>query len=147
MNPQPDEEAARRRYSGDDYLEYELANEKSFLELGLLTLADAGFYQFESDLDASERRALDVGCATGALLAELRDRGWQTEGVELNGRQADYARRTRGLLVYGQTLEECSLRAASYTLINASHLIEHLRRPRSFWRKPAACLPRADGCF
>ena len=132
MNPQPDVEAVKRRYSGDDYLEYELANEKSFLELGLLTLADAGFYQFESALGAAPGRALDVGCATGALLSELRGRGWQIEGVEINGKQADYARRVRGLQVYGQPLEECSLPAGAYTLITASHLIEHLRRPRSF---------------
>ena len=176
MNPQPDAEAVKRRYSGDDYLEYELANEKSFLELGLLTLADAGFYQFESaptsgadqpapkvlsgkpactkrplrgnmpkaafgyagaerirnPLAGAPGRALDVGCATGALLSELRGRGWQVEGVEINGKQADYARRVRGLQVYGQPLEECSLPAGSYTLITASHLIEHLRRPRSF---------------
>ena len=132
MNPQPDAEAVKRRYGGDDYLEYELANEKSFLELGLLTLSDAGFYQFERTLGAAPGRALDVGCATGALLSELMGRGWQVEGVELNGKQADYARRVRGLPVYVQPLEECSLTAGSYTLITASHLIEHLRRPRHF---------------
>jgi SAM-dependent methyltransferase len=132
MNPQPDEEAVRRRYGGDDYLEYELANEDAFLELAMLTLADAGFYQFESSVAASRRRVLDVGCATGALLARLKERGWQAEGVEINGRQADYARRVRGLPVYGQPLEECSLDSISYTLIIASHLIEHLRRPGTF---------------
>ncbi|MDR2344171.1 MAG: class I SAM-dependent methyltransferase [Spirochaetaceae bacterium] len=132
MNPQPDAEAVKRRYSGDDYLEYELANEEAFLELGLLTLADAGFYQFEGGLDPAERRVLDAGCATGALLARLRARGWQAEGVELNERQADYARRVRGLRVYGQALEDIPLESCSYTLILASHLIEHLRRPRSF---------------
>ncbi|MDR2796208.1 MAG: class I SAM-dependent methyltransferase [Spirochaetaceae bacterium] len=132
MNPQPDAEAVKRRYSGDDYLEYEIANEKTFLELEMLALADAGFYQFESGLDLSGRRALDIGCATGALPAKLRERGWQAEGVEINGRQADYARRTRGLLVYERPLEENRLTAGAYTLITASHLIEHLRRPRVF---------------
>jgi 2-polyprenyl-3-methyl-5-hydroxy-6-metoxy-1,4-benzoquinol methylase len=132
MNPQPDAEAAARRYGGADYLEYEIANEKSFLNLALLALADAGFYQFEQTLPAARRRALDVGCATGALADNLRKRLWRVEGVEINRFQAEYARNTRGLTVYELPLEENALESRAYTLITASHLIEHLRRPRAF---------------
>jgi 2-polyprenyl-3-methyl-5-hydroxy-6-metoxy-1,4-benzoquinol methylase len=132
MNPQPDAEAVKRRYSGEDYLEYELANEKPFLNIALLALADAGFYEHEGTLNAGERRSLDVGCATGALAGWLQERGWQAEGVEINGWQADYARQTRGLRVYDRPLEENALETGRYTLITASHLIEHLRRPRDF---------------
>jgi 2-polyprenyl-3-methyl-5-hydroxy-6-metoxy-1,4-benzoquinol methylase len=132
MNPQPDAEAVSRRYGGEDYLEYELANEKSFLNLALLALADAGFYGYESSLCPVERRSLDVGCATGALAGWLRERGWQAEGVEINSWQAEYARRERGLSVYGKPLEENALERGGYTLITAFHLIEHLRRPRAF---------------
>jgi 2-polyprenyl-3-methyl-5-hydroxy-6-metoxy-1,4-benzoquinol methylase len=132
MNPQPDAEAVDRRYSGADYLEYELANEKAFLNLALLALADAGFYEYESALRPVEKRSLDAGCATGALAGWLSERGWQTEGVEVNSRQAEYARRERGLRVYGQPLEENALPRDGYTLITAFHLIEHLRRPRAF---------------
>ncbi|MDR3356349.1 MAG: class I SAM-dependent methyltransferase [Spirochaetaceae bacterium] len=132
INPQPCEDAVRRRYCGEDYLEYELANEEAFLTLGLLALRDAGFYQFERGLGGAERRVLDVGCATGALLSKLRERGWRAEGVEINRKQADYARRVRGLPVYGCPLEDAALPAGAYLLITASHLIEHLRRPRAF---------------
>jgi 2-polyprenyl-3-methyl-5-hydroxy-6-metoxy-1,4-benzoquinol methylase len=132
MNPQPDAEAVERRYSGADYLEYELANEEAFLNLAMLALADAGFYQFEQSLPVSRRRALDVGCAAGALPDNLRKRLWRAEGVEINRFQAEYARNARGLTVYGLPLEENALESRAYTLITASHLIEHLRRPRSF---------------
>ncbi|MDR2098373.1 MAG: class I SAM-dependent methyltransferase [Spirochaetaceae bacterium] len=132
MNPQPDEAAVKRRYSGADYLEYELANEKAFFNLGLLALADADFYQLERDLKPEERRVLDVGCATGALLGYLAERGWQAEGVEINGTQAEYARRTRGLVIHELPLAENKFSGGAYPVIIASHLIEHLRRPRAF---------------
>ncbi|MDR1149932.1 MAG: class I SAM-dependent methyltransferase [Spirochaetaceae bacterium] len=132
INPQPDEAAIKARYSGINYLEYELANEEAFLKLGLLSLADADFYRFESSLPAAGRRVLDIGCATGALLAYLAGRGWQAEGVEINAAQAEYARFVRGLDVRQLLLEENALESGAYSLIIASHLIEHLRRPRVF---------------
>jgi 2-polyprenyl-3-methyl-5-hydroxy-6-metoxy-1,4-benzoquinol methylase len=132
INPQPYEAAVKDRYSGINYLEYELANEEAFLKLGLLSLADADFYQFEGSLPAAGRRVLDVGCATGALLAYLAGRGWQAEGVEINAAQAEYARRVHGLDTRQLPLEENALKSGAYSLIIASHLIEHLRRPRAF---------------
>jgi 2-polyprenyl-3-methyl-5-hydroxy-6-metoxy-1,4-benzoquinol methylase len=132
MNPQPDEAAVKRRYSGADYLEYEIENEKAFFNLGLLALADAGFYGIEQGLKPEERRVLDIGCATGALPAYLSGRGWQAEGVEINEKQAEYARRERGLTIHGLPLEKNKFQSGRYSVIIASHLIEHLRRPRAF---------------
>ncbi|MDR0663286.1 MAG: class I SAM-dependent methyltransferase [Spirochaetaceae bacterium] len=132
MNPQPDEAAVKRRYSGADYFEYELENEKAFFNLGLLALADAGFYAIEEGLRPEERRVLDIGCATGALLGYLAGRGWRAEGVEINGKQAEYARRERGLTIHERPLEENQFPTGSFSVIIASHLIEHLRRPHSF---------------
>ncbi|MDR2803401.1 MAG: class I SAM-dependent methyltransferase [Treponema sp.] len=132
MNPQPDANAVKRRYSGENYLAYEIENEEAFLNLGLLTLADAGFYEFEHGLKANERRVIDAGCATGAILAFLEKRGWRAEGVEINRAQAEYARRSRGLTVHGLPLEENKLQTGAYTLITASHLIEHLPDPCAF---------------
>jgi 2-polyprenyl-3-methyl-5-hydroxy-6-metoxy-1,4-benzoquinol methylase len=132
INPQPCEAAIKERYSGVNYLEYELANENAFLNLALLSLEDAGFYEFEIGLNAAGRRVLDIGCATGALAAWMAERGWQAEGVEINKAQAEYARNARSLKVYGLPLEYNNLEAGAYTLVIASHLIEHLRRPRAF---------------
>ena len=135
INPQPLEEEIKRRYgerSGEDYLAYEIANEKAYLNLQLLALSDTGFEKPEKELFAKKNeapRVLDIGCATGSLLAHLRERGWKTFGVEISGPQAEYGRRERGLDISGLPLQQNHFPAAQFDVILASHLIEHLNDP------------------
>ncbi|GHT92037.1 hypothetical protein FACS1894140_3490 [Spirochaetia bacterium] len=145
MNPQPLPKVIRSRYQeghGKDYLSYELANEASFLRLQELALADAGFDEIEAALknrttpadeqvQAVRPRVLDIGCATGALLADLMKRGWTCAGVEISP-SAEYARRERFLDVRGLPLEENHFPDSSFDLVLASHLIEHLNNPAAF---------------
>ncbi|GHV12091.1 hypothetical protein FACS189491_04460 [Spirochaetia bacterium] len=154
MNPQPLLKAIRSRYQeghGNDYLSYELANEASFLRLQELALADAGFDEIEAALKNRTRpadeqtqagqftqpgqparpRVLDIGCATGALLANLMKRGWTCAGVEISP-SAEYARRERNLDVRSLPLEENHFPGSSFDLVLASHLIEHLNNPAAF---------------
>jgi SAM-dependent methyltransferase len=137
MNPQPLAAEVSRRYGGE-YLEYELANEGPFLELQLLALEDAGFGNLERELkgrpepEGGKPRVLDIGCAAGALLEELRGRGWDCTGVEICRAEAEYARRERHLDVRNLALEENRFPGDSFDLVLASHLIEHLNRPAAF---------------
>jgi len=152
MNPQPLQNEIKRRYgegSGQDYLAYELANEKAFLDLELLALNDAGFEKLEKVLFTNKGasgtnandinaygiyavRVLDVGCATGNLLAFLRQRGWETTGVEISEAQAEYGRRERKLDVRKEPLEDIRFPDGYFNAVIASHLIEHLNDPASF---------------
>jgi len=143
MNPQPLQDEIKRRYgegSGEDYLAYELANERAFLDLELLALNDAGFGKLEKELFANGKsanginavRILDVGCATGSLLAFLRQTGWETTGVEINETQAEYGKRERKLDVRKVPLEEIHFSDGYFNAVIASHLIEHLNDPASF---------------
>jgi SAM-dependent methyltransferase len=139
INPQPEQAEVARRYregSGAAYFSYELANEAAFLRLQELALRDAGFDELEAALKqgAAAPRVLDAGCATGALLAKLRDRGWACAGVELSP-SAEYARGERGLDVRSAGLEESRFPDASFDLVLASHLIEHLNDPAAFVRE------------
>ncbi|MDR2718484.1 MAG: class I SAM-dependent methyltransferase [Treponema sp.] len=147
INPQPRAADVERRYresSGNDYLAYELKNEAAFLELQKLSLADAGFDRIERELMERTGRkpsVLDVGCATGALLAFLQDRGWQTTGVEISP-SAEYARTERGLDVRSQSLEDCRFPPESFDLALASHVVEHLNNPATFIRQTWQLLRR-----
>ncbi|MDR2159838.1 MAG: class I SAM-dependent methyltransferase [Treponema sp.] len=154
INPQPPGGAVLNRYReghGADYLAYELANEKNFLALQELGLADAGFGELEETLlqraaaGRREAEVLDIGCATGALLCALRERGWRCRGIEISP-AAEYARRERGLEVSGLPLEENHFQDSSFDLVLASHLIEHLNRPADMVREAYRIL-RPGGRF
>jgi 2-polyprenyl-3-methyl-5-hydroxy-6-metoxy-1,4-benzoquinol methylase len=135
-NPRLKEEEIIQRYSetyGNDYLSYELKNEATFLKLQQLALQDAGFYKCEKTLFCAKNTpsVLDIGCATGALLAYLRERNWRVTGVEISP-SAEYARSERSLDVRSTPLEECKFPDNSFDVVLASHLIEHLNDPRVF---------------
>jgi 2-polyprenyl-3-methyl-5-hydroxy-6-metoxy-1,4-benzoquinol methylase len=147
MNPQPLRVTDRyTKTFGGDYLAYEIENEKSFLRLQELALTDAGFWDLEKEWTAGNAaggpgaagnaapRVLDAGCATGALLEKLRDRGWDAHGVEISP-AAEYARTKRSLDVKSLTLEECRFTDGYFKAVLASHLIEHLSDPRAFIRE------------
>lgn len=136
MNPQPVKEEIIARYNsvfGKEYLSYEIENEPAFLKLQQLALEDAGFFKLEKTLiSAAEKPSvLDVGCATGTLLAYLRDRQWHVTGVEISP-ASEYAQKKRNLDVRNLPLEENNFPDKTFDVILASHLIEHLNNPFSF---------------
>ena len=147
INPQPLSANVERRYSetyGNEYLSYEIHNEQAFFELQKLAFADADFIRMEQELMQhadGKARVLDVGCATGAMLAFLRGRGWQTAGVEISP-SAEYARNERGLDVLRQNFEDCRFPPEMFDLVHASHLIEHLNDPGTFFREAWRVLRR-----
>ncbi|MDR0465456.1 MAG: class I SAM-dependent methyltransferase [Treponema sp.] len=145
-NPQPVKEEIISRYSkmyGNDYLAYEIENEAAFLKLQQLALKDAGFEKLEKMLFARNEKqrnagtgnspsVLDIGCATGAVLNSLRERGWHVTGVEISP-AASYAQKKRNLDVRNLPLEENNFPLRGFDAILASHLIEHLNDPRAFF--------------
>ncbi|MDR2070134.1 MAG: class I SAM-dependent methyltransferase, partial [Treponema sp.] len=140
INPQPVPAAVRNRYAeghGTDYLAYEQANEAAFLHLQKLALQDAGFFDRARDCMAAREppKVLDIGCATGAILAFLREQGWHTTGVEISLPQAEYARRERNLDVRTRPLEENRFPSDCFQAVLASHLIEHLNDPAALVRE------------
>jgi len=139
MNPQPLEEEIIGRYSqSENYLAYETAHEESYLQLQLLALKDAGFEELEKESFISPSpapRILDIGCATGSILLKLRDKGWETVGVEIGSNQAEYGRRKRNLDIRSLPLKENNFSSSSFNVVLASHLIEHINDPASLVRE------------
>ena len=75
-------------------------------------------------------RLLDVGCATGAFLSAMRQRGWQVTGVELNPEAAQFAQSHRRLDVHTGTLEEVGFEANSFDVVTMWDVFEHVLDPR-----------------
>jgi len=143
QNPQPVFEDLRGRYA-EQYFDYEIENEENFFGLMRLGLGDIGF--FERPLDSlPNRRFLDIGCATGMLLAFMRDLGWDVRGVEICKASAEYGIRKRDLNIHIGTLEEAAFPDGFFGVIHFSHLIEHVPDPTGLLREVHRILAPGGG--
>jgi SAM-dependent methyltransferase len=73
---------------------------------------------------------VEVGCATGGYLAEMRDLGWRVVGIEPSERAVDAARSLHQLDVRLGTLEEAALPDAVADVVVMRMVLEHVRDPR-----------------
>ena len=83
---------------------------------------------------------LDLGCWVGFLLAEARDRGWETLGVEPSEFASAYARDRLGLEVLRAGLLEADLPERSFDAVVMGDVIEHLPDPAAALDRIAALL-------
>lgn len=74
-------------------------------------------------------RLLDVGCGSGAFLADMQRLGWQVEGVDFDAAAAANAAR-KGLRVHLGSLAAQNFPDAEFDAITLSHFIEHVYEPR-----------------
>ena len=72
---------------------------------------------------------LDLGCGSGAFLAEMRNLGWKVHGVELDARAAETGR-LAGIDIFGGTIDAARYPPASFDYIRSNHSFEHLHNPR-----------------
>lgn len=87
---------------------------------------------------------LDVGCSTGAFVAEAVRAGCDAEGLELSTVAADAAR-ARGLRVHEAAAEDFRP-ARRYAVVTAFDVIEHLRDPIALVQRVVTWL-QDDGIF
>ncbi|AEJ61187.1 Methyltransferase type 11 [Spirochaeta thermophila DSM 6578] len=142
--PQPVPRALHARYD-QRYFQYELENEENFFQLMLKGLRDVGFFWLERTLPV--RRFLDIGCATGRLIAHLSSRGWETKGVEICHHSVCHAREHHGVDVFEGTLEEAPFEPESFSVIHSSHVIEHVPDPVSFLERIHSLLVPGGWCI
>ena len=80
--------------------------------------------------DAPAPRLLDVGCASGEFLLQMRALGWDVQGMDIDDTALEQARRA-GLRAYHGTLEQPSkaLAAGGFDAVTLNHVLEHLPDP------------------
>jgi SAM-dependent methyltransferase len=74
-------------------------------------------------------RLLDVGCATGRFLQQMAAVGWRVSGIELDPEAAAKARTVTADVTLGDPAD-LTLPRASFDLVTAFHVVEHLPDPR-----------------
>jgi SAM-dependent methyltransferase len=80
-------------------------------------------------------RILDVGCARGAFLKILHERGWEVEGTDRFAAGNDFGFPIR----YGE-FPDLRYPTASFDVVTAWGVFEHLHDPMSYFRETARVL-------
>ena len=140
-DPMPADDELGRAYAGaasQDYVEEESGQRET---------ARRALGQIEQHLAPDPdngagraRRLLDLGCWVGFLLAEARERGWETLGVEPSQFASAYARDELGLEVLTGELLSAELQLGHYDAVVMGDVIEHLPRPDQALDRMAALL-------
>jgi len=82
-------------------------------------------------------RMLEVGCASGAFMAQMSNKGWQVEGIEFSESAANKAC-SLGLQVQTGAIEAAAAPAERPDLIVGWMVVEHLHDPVGALRKLAS---------
>lgn len=89
-------------------------------------------------LPAQPGTAVEVGCAEGSLLLQLRQRGWQTVGIEPDARTAAAVHERTGLDVRAGVFPHVT--APGCDLFVANDVLEHVPEPLAFLQAARAAL-------
>jgi SAM-dependent methyltransferase len=84
---------------------------------------------------AAYGRLLDVGCATGNYLAEMRRHGWEVQGIELQAAAAAYARARFNLEVFTGDLLDSRLPGNHFDAVTMWNVLEHTHDPLTILRE------------
>ncbi|MDR0532466.1 MAG: class I SAM-dependent methyltransferase [Verrucomicrobiales bacterium] len=91
-------------------------------------------------------KILDIGCAFGYLLEEARERGWETQGIELSGQAIAYARNELNLNIHNVPLREVKFADGTFNAVVMNDVIEHYGQPKAEAREVHRVLA-AGGAF
>ncbi len=90
---------------------------------------------FLGKVHPTERFLFDVGSATGILLNNARQRGWQVEGIEPSSWAVKVANKKYNLSLIKGSFEDASLKKNFYSVVTMIDYIEHIPFPFKSLRK------------
>lgn len=76
-----------------------------------------------------EGKLLDIGCGDGLFLFNMKKMGWQTYGIEIDEKAANYAITNYDLNIYIGCIEDSPFRDNFFDVITMNHVIEHIYDP------------------
>lgn len=83
-------------------------------------------HQLVSKYVSRKGKVLDVGAGTGKLLSELKEKGWQVDGVD-GAKEAVVQSKRRGIRINQQNLtKRLKFTANSFDLVTCLDVLEHL---------------------
>lgn len=89
-------------------------------------------------------KILDIGCCTGGLLVEARQRGWNVYGLDPSLWACKTAKRLHGLSILNTTIESYKGKPNSFDAITILDVLEHVENPKLLIKKVRTLLKK-DG--
>jgi SAM-dependent methyltransferase len=132
LETMPDRPSLEEAYSGE--------SEAAYVEEQRGQRATAARALARIERHVSPGALCDLGCWVGFLLAEARDRGWETLGVEPSRFASAYARERLGLDVRTGTLDDTDLPDGAFDAVVMGDVIEHLPDPHAELERVAGLL-------
>jgi SAM-dependent methyltransferase len=140
VQPQPSQEALNQFYekgyfSGcHDF--YETENYFKARAHSIATEQITGWRFLRENVKLNGKRLLDLGCADGALLVVALKHGAESAiGVELNIEAVEMGRAQYNLEIVQASAEELPFESASFEVVTAFDVLEHVRRPAQMFRE------------
>lgn len=128
VDPLPSLEEMRDYYDADYEVEEGMGTARADAEFLFQATARSRIPQVRPY--AKSGRWLDVGCANGAFLEIIADLGYDTHGIDLSENAVAIAK-SKNLNARAATIQDCRS-DASYDLVSAFDVIEHVLNPESF---------------
>jgi SAM-dependent methyltransferase len=127
LNPMYSDEELGALYP-DDYYAYQDDFPRSRSKEIIKSLLGLHFGTHDPEF-SSPGRILDLGCGTGWFLREMRDKGWDSYGVEINSAAAELGRKKAGLNIKAGTLRQADFPEDYFDYVRANHSFEHISCP------------------
>jgi 2-polyprenyl-3-methyl-5-hydroxy-6-metoxy-1,4-benzoquinol methylase len=89
--------------------------------------------RIKNHLNASTR-LLDIGCSAGHFLSAVKPHVGEVVGMEFNLDNVKFVRENLNIEAYSEPLEKTDLKPASFDVITAFQMFEHVEDPLSFLR-------------
>lgn len=99
-------------------------------EIGAKAKFDNLFNMWSASHERPPENVLEIGCGEGAVLAAMKDVGWQVQGVEISRSGAEAASR-RGLDVTLYDGTKIPFDDGHFEFVVLTHVVEHFENPRS----------------
>lgn len=125
----PDEKAIERYYDTPAYISH--SNTKAGFINTVYHIVRKAMLQNKANLTeqyapCKNGTLLDIGCGTGYYAATMKQRGWQTIGVEKNKSAANFTTEHHGIKALPPN-ELVELKSGQFDVITLWHVLEHLQ--------------------
>lgn len=127
LNPAPSEGELTCLYP-DSYYSYQSFKKKKWFKVFLKKLL---FFNISTKdpTFSNPGRMLDIGSGSGSFMYAMREKGWETYGVEVNAAAAELGRKSAGLEIISGNLLDAAFPENHFDYIRLNHSFEHIVNP------------------